>query len=70
MIIAITAYVLVAWYLWQRHVYKGPKVNVQLQNQIHHEILNQEHHEHTSTIWGVELEGSVHEHGHKLVKGE
>lgn len=63
--VGITLYVLAAWYLWQRHVYTGPKVNIQLQNLMHHEIL---HHEKLSTIPGVEVEGS--EHGHKPVKGD
>lgn len=65
--VGIGAYVLVAWYLWQRHVYKGPKVNVQLQDQIHREIL---HHPEVTTISGVELEDAVHEQGHKPVKGD
>ncbi|OCL14729.1 hypothetical protein AOQ84DRAFT_351367 [Glonium stellatum] len=25
----ITAYIILAWYLWQRHVFKGPKVDPQ-----------------------------------------
>lgn len=68
--VGITAYVLMAWYLWQRHVYKGPKVNVRLQERIHHDILYREHQSHSSTIVGIEMREPSPVHGQKPVKGE
>ncbi|OQU95641.1 hypothetical protein CLAIMM_01823 [Cladophialophora immunda] len=67
-IVGITAYVLIAWYLWQRDVYTGPKVNVQLQNTIHHEILHHRSHEEQAAVVGVELDKSSKEYGQKSVK--
>ncbi|KAI1622209.1 amino acid transporter [Exophiala viscosa] len=68
--VGIGAYVLIAWCLWQRHVYKGPRVNVQLQDQIHREILHHEGRELTTTISGIELDDAIHDLGHKAVKAD
>jgi len=32
-ILVITAYIILAWYLWQRHVFKGPRVDLQIMGQ-------------------------------------
>lgn len=69
-IVGITAYILITWYLWQRHVYTGPKANFQLQNTIHHEILHHESQGGPATIVGVELDKSSLEYGQKSVKGD
>lgn len=29
-ILVITAYIILAWYLWQRHVFKGPRLGLQV----------------------------------------
>jgi hypothetical protein len=53
--------------MWQRHIYKGPTVNIRLLEQIHHEILD---HGHMPVVPGIEPEGMVREQSTKGPKAE
>lgn len=68
--VGIAAYVLIAWYLWQRHVYKGPKINAELQNELHHEMLHDMCGQRTPVVVGVEPVQQNWDHDQKVVKGD
>jgi choline transport protein len=39
-VLIITAYMILAWYLWQRHVFKGPRLGLQVIEQYSSQVAS------------------------------
>jgi hypothetical protein len=72
MVVGLSIYALSAWYLSQRHIFKGPKVNVSLFTEARNETLHHHgqaviHNGHLEVIEGVAGSNNLAEQDEKTV---